>query len=98
MKHEICPECGKAWNENEIEFQLCDKCGFEDTSSAVIARFKKWGVISIFLILVIAITVGFFLLLVLYLNVPSGMAKILSLCVLIGGYFIVVRSLRTKKT
>ena len=98
MKHEICPECGKTWNENEIEFQVCDKCGFEDTSSAVVAKFKKWGVISIFLIIVIAISVGFFLLLRIYLNVSPGLSKILALGMLVGGYIIVVRSLKSKKT
>ncbi len=62
-----------------------------------LSKFKKWGIISIFIIIVIAISIGFFLLLVMYLDGASGLAKILALCMLPGVYYIVVRSLKLKK-
>lgn len=56
MKYESCPECNKPWNENEIEFQVCDLCGYEnpDSLAGIKIRSKKifrsalgWGIVAI---------------------------------------------------
>ena len=38
--YERCPNCQSPWNENEIEFQLCNKCGFEDKKGRIKQQIK----------------------------------------------------------
>jgi hypothetical protein len=43
MKYTTCPECGMIWKPNEIEFQVCDNCGYEnpDTLASIKIRFSN---------------------------------------------------------
>jgi hypothetical protein len=97
MKHEICPECGKPWNENEIEFQVCDQCGFEDNSSAVISKLKRWGIVAIYLIVITFISAVVMVLLEEYLNVSASGARSFALCMILGGYYGVIKFIKSKK-
>ena len=41
MKHEICPECEAKWTWNEIGYQLCNNCGYENSNEAAKIQIKR---------------------------------------------------------
>ena len=60
MKHEICPECGSKWTWNEVGYQLCNKCGYENSNEAAKIQIKRIArmVLKYLIAVVIAVFVG----------------------------------------
>ncbi len=60
MKHKICPECEAKWNWNEIGYQLCNTCGYENSNEAAKIQIKRIArmIIKCLIAFVIAAFVG----------------------------------------
>ncbi len=60
MKHEICPECKAKWTWNEIGYQLCNNCGYENSNEAVKIQIKRMAriIMKYLIACVIAVFVG----------------------------------------
>jgi hypothetical protein len=46
--HHQCPKCDKPWLENEIEFQVCDVCGYENPKASQITLVRTLKLILLF--------------------------------------------------
>ena len=38
-----CPDCGKNWSESEVEFQVCNECGYENDVERTKQQLKRIG-------------------------------------------------------
>jgi len=56
----ICPQCNKPWSESEIEFQVCNDCGFSDENARLKLSAKNLGksVFKWLIIIFIAVLIG----------------------------------------